>query len=269
MLEASAVYIGDCIDMLKEVDDSTVDLVYADPPFNTGKTQVSKRTGYSYADSRDDYIEWMKTWIKEVHRVLKPTGTFYLHMDEKLSYAVRYCVLDHVFGADNWLSTVIWSYNYGGRSKDRWPAKHDVINVYAKVEGKHVFNVDDIERIPYKAPEVQYIGRSREEAEKRIAAGQVPTDVWDIPIIGTNSKERVGYPTQKPLKLLRNVIGSATHAGDLVLDPFMGSGTTALCAHQMGRKFITSDKNDEAVKTTVSRLNEAGAVYAIHGMNPC
>jgi site-specific DNA-methyltransferase (adenine-specific) len=162
---------------------------------------------------------------------------------------------DEVFGYDNFLNDVIWSYNFGGRSKDRWPTKHDNILVYAKLRGKHTFNWDAIDRIPYAAPEVQYIGRTKEEAEKRIAEGQVPTDVWNISIVGTASKERVGYPSQKPVKLVKRTIVASSNLGDLVLDPFAGSGTTAAAALQSDRRFITCDESSSSIEVMKKRFS--------------
>ena len=250
------VICGDALTALKTLDDGSVDMVYTDPPFNTGVVRVSLRTGDAYDDWHTGYIAWVNEWVTECHRVLNVNGTMYLHLDDRNAYRVRLQVMDKVFGEQNYLSTVIWSYNFGGRGKDRWPAKHDTILVYAKSAGQHVFNYDDVERIPYAAPSLQYIGRSREEAEKRIAQGQVPTDVWNIPIVGTNSKERVGYPTQKPIRLVKRAIGASCAHGGIVLDPFGGSGTTALAAVALDRRFIVIDENQQAIEATKRRLTQ-------------
>lgn len=275
-MEQNQVWHCDCIEMFKHIEDESIDLVYADPPFNTGKRQTSKRTGISYEDNKFNYIEWCTTWIKEVHRCLKPTGTFYLHLNESMSYKVRCHILDIVFGESNWLSTVIWSYNFGGRAKDRWCNKHDVITVYAKQEGKHCFNVDEIDRIPYKTPELQFVGRSKEAAEARIALGQIPTDVWEMSIVGTNAKERLGYPTQKPVKLLKRIISASSPKDGIVLDPFMGSGTTADAALQLGRKFITCDVSKDAIDCASKRFSEpfllkslVGQQQVVEDQSPC
>lgn len=243
------------IELLSNIQTETVDLIYTDPPFNTRKIQKSLRTGISYTDSKDNYIDWVLGWMKDCHRALKPTGTIYLHLDDHNVHKVKCHVMDKIFGEDNCLSTVIWSYNFGSRGdKKRWPAKHDTILVYTKEQGKHVFNWEDIDRVPYIAPAVQYIGRSKEEAEKRIATGQVPTDVWTMSIVGTASKERTGYPSQKPIKLIRRAIVASSNPGDTVLDPFAGSGTTADAALQSDRKFITCDESQAAIEVMKKRF---------------
>jgi site-specific DNA-methyltransferase (adenine-specific) len=185
-----------------------------------------------------------------------------VHLDYHWVHYVK-VELDDIFGRDNFLNEIVWSYNFGGRGKDRWPAKHDTILVYVKQRGKHTFNWDSIPRIPYKAPELQYVGRSREDAEKRIELGQVPTDVWDMNVIGTNSKERTGYPTQKPMRLLERVIKASSNPGDVVLDAFAGSGTTGVTAASFGREFIMIDKNPDAIRVIEKRLSEIGANYEL------
>jgi site-specific DNA-methyltransferase (adenine-specific) len=162
---------------------------------------------------------------------------------------------DEIFGYENFLNEVIWSYNFGGRGKDRWPMKHDTILVYVKKMGKHIFNWDDIDRIPYAAPELQYVGRSKEEAEKRIAQGQVPTDVWSMSIVGTASKERIGYPNQKPIKLMRRAIAASSPIGGTILDPFAGSGSTGAAAMSCGRNFILADASQQAVDVMKKRFD--------------
>jgi site-specific DNA-methyltransferase (adenine-specific) len=162
---------------------------------------------------------------------------------------------DEIFGHDNFLNEIVWSYNFGGRGKDRWPAKHDTILVYTKEQGKHVFNWDKVDRIPYAAPELQYMGRSKEEAEKRIAEGQVPTDVWSMSIVGTASKERLGYPNQKPVKLIKRAIVASSPENGIVIDPFVGSGSTAAAALECGRRFIVNDLSAEALSTMRQRFS--------------
>ena len=163
---------------------------------------------------------------------------------------------DLVFGEGNFLNEVIWAYNFGGRGKDRWPCKHDNILVYAKHVGDHLFNWDAIPRVPYRAPDMQRVGRSPEEAEVRIAQGQVPTDVWDMSIIGTNSKERTGYPTQKPVKLVERVVLASSPPRGIVMDVFAGSGTTGEAAHKHGRNFVLADANPQAIDVMKKRFKD-------------
>jgi site-specific DNA-methyltransferase (adenine-specific) len=265
----STVYLADSITVLNTIKDNSIDLIYIDPPFGTGLTQISRPKidtrifgQSSYVDTFTNYVEYFLPYLVAFNRTLKDTGTLYVHLDYHWVHYVK-VELDDIFGRDNFLNEIVWSYNFGGRGKDRWPAKHDTILVYVKQRGKHTFNWDSIPRIPYKAPELQYVGRSREDAEKRIELGQVPTDVWDMNVIGTNSKERTGYPTQKPMRLLERVIKASSNPGDVVLDAFAGSGTTGVTAASFGREFIMIDKNPDAIRVIEKRLSEIGANYEL------
>lgn len=259
-MKTNVVYNKPALELLKSLPDESIDMIYTDPPFGTQDTQTMarKRSGkiiskLEYSDRHSDYLGFLEPHLIELHRVLKKSGTMYLHLDWRwVHYAKILC--DDVFGYDNFLSEVIWSYNFGGRSKDRWPAKHDTVLVYAKEDGKHIFNWNDIDRVPYAAPALQYAGRTKEEAEKRIAAGQVPTDVWQISIVGTASKERVGYPNQKPIKLIKRAIVASSKTGAVILDPFVGSGTTAEAALLADREFIVGDNNPEAIEIMKKRF---------------
>lgn len=255
--------------LMDGLDDGSIDMVYTDPPFGTGDIQTldRRRSGeiiskMSYSDKHIDYADFLMGSLVSLHRVLKDTGTMYLHLDPRWSHYAK-VMCDEVFGRDNFLNEVIWSYNFGGRGKDRWPQKHDVILVYTKEQGRHVFNWDDIDRIPYAAPELQYVGRTKAAAEKRISEGQVPTDVWQLSIIGTASKERLGYPSQKPLKIVKRCIVASSNPGDLILDPFAGSGTTAAAALSCGRRFMTCDSSADSI-TTMRRRFEGHTNVTFH-----
>lgn len=248
------------LDLLRGLPDDSTDMIYTDPPFGTGAVQTMARklsgnivSKISYDDRFSNYMDFLEPHLIEMRRILKPTGTLYLHMDWRWVHYAK-VALDGIFGHDNFLNEIVWSYNYGGRGKDRFPQKHDTILVYTKEQGKHIFNWDDIDRIPYAAPELQYVGRTRAEAEKRIAEGQVPTDVWSMSIVGTRSKERVGYPSQKPIKLVkRTIIASSPHGG-LIVDPFAGSGTTGAAALECGRRFILGDAGAESIEVMRRRF---------------
>lgn len=256
-------------DLLTSLVDRSIDMIYTDPPFGTGdmQTMTRRKTGsvvskIEYCDKYDNYMEFLEPHVRDMHRVLKDTGTMYLHLDWRWSHYAK-VMCDDIFGYDNFLNDVVWSYNFGGRSRDRWPTKHDNILVYVKNRGKHTFNWDSIDRIPYTAPNVQYIGRSKEDAEKRIAEGQVPTDVWSLSIVGTASKERIGYPNQKPVKLVRRTILASSNPGETVLDPFAGSGTTAVAALQCDRNFITCDNNIDSIEVMKKRFSKNSNVAFI------
>jgi len=248
------------IELLNSIQTSSIDLIYTDPPFGTQNKQTSLRkkkgeviSTIDYVDRYDDYVSWLRPHIEEFKRVLKPTGTLYLHLDWRWVHYAK-VMLDEVFGKDCFLNEIVWSYNFGGRGKRSWPAKHDTILMYTREKDQHVFNWDKIDRIPYIAPEMQFVGRTKEEAEKRIALGQIPTDVWNMSIVGTNSKERLGCPNQKPLKLLNRIILASSNEGDLILDPFAGSGTTGFAAYLQNRSFILSDLNNHAIKVMKERF---------------
>lgn len=239
--------------VLPTLVDASIDLIYTDPPFGTQTHQVMERqkngmviSRVGYYDRFDDYMAWIRPHLEQFHRVLKSTGTLYLHLDGRWVHYVK-VALDEVFGRGCFLNEVIWAYDFGGRGKRCWPKKHDTVLVYAREEGQHVFNWDDIERIPYMAPGLQ------KDAD-RAAAGKVPTDVWWMSIVGTQSRERNGYPNQKPVKLVERAVLASSPAGGLVLDPFAGSGTTGEAAHRNGRSFILVDASPWALEVMEERF---------------
>jgi site-specific DNA-methyltransferase (adenine-specific) len=191
----------------------------------------------SYLDVFDDYLEFLEPRLREFRRVLKPTGTLYVHLDYR---EVHYCkvLLDGIFGRACFLNEVIWSYDYGGRTRRRWPPKHDTILVYVQDPKQYYFDADAAERIPYMAPGL--VG-----AEKA-AIGKRPTDSWWHTIVPPGGKERTGYPTQKPLGILRRIVRTSSPPGGLVADFFAGSGTTGIAAYESGRAFVLVDDSPEA-----------------------
>ncbi len=265
----NSVYFGDNLPLLEDIPSDVVPLIYADPPFNTGKAQQrtqirtvrdedGDRVGFkgqryrtetigsqAYEDQFDDYLAFLEPRLREAHRILAPNGSLYFHIDYR---EVHYCkiLLDDIFGRDCFLNEIIWAYDYGGRTKKRWPAKHDNILLYVKDPENYVFNADEVERIPYMAP-----GLVGEEKAKR---GKLPTDTWWHTIVATNSREKTGYPTQKPLGILRRIISASSNPGDLVLDFFAGSGTTGAAALELGRRFMLIDNNEEAFRVMRERF---------------
>jgi site-specific DNA-methyltransferase (adenine-specific) len=184
--------------------------------------------------------------LEEVWRVLSSEGTLYLHLDWREVHYAK-VALDLIFGRENFLNEIIWAYDYGGKTKRRWPTKHDTILVYVKDPGSYIFNSDDIDREPYMAPGL--VGKEKAEL------GKLPTDVWWHTIVSPTGKEKTGYATQKPLGVLRRIIQASSNPGDWVLDPFGGSGTTAHAAAELGRRFITMDSHPEAIATRRTRLS--------------
>ncbi len=264
---------GDNLEIMRGLPDGAVDLIYTDPPFGTGKRRRLDsirtgegdqiRTGFgdrrypfevvSTIEYRDDlpfseYLGFLEVRLREMRRVLSPQGSLYLHLDH---HAVHYAriILDEVFGPEHFLNEIIWAYDYGGRHRDRWPRKHDSILWYAKSDS-WTFNRDEIDRIPYMAPGL--VGPAK------AARGKLPTDVWWMTIVPTNSAERTGYPTQKPLGLARRIISASSNPGDLVADFFCGSGTVGVAAQELGRRYLLVDSSAEAVAITKTRLATAG-----------
>mgnify|MGYP001476125624 FL=1 len=255
------IYLGENLSILKTLPSESVDLIYIDPPFNTGKEQARRsirvrrddggdRVGFggqsystellnerAYQDSFDDFLSFLRPRLLEAWRLLKAQGSLYFHIDYREAH---YCkiMLDEIFGRENFINEIIWAYDFGGRPKNRWPAKHDTIFFYAKDTKNYTFNRDDIDRIPYMAPGL--VGK--EKAEK----GKLPTDVWWHTIVGTNSKEKTGYPTQKPFGVIERIVRASSNPGDLVMDFFAGSGTVGAVCEKLERNYILIDQNPEA-----------------------
>ncbi len=265
------IHLADNLEVLRKLPSESVDLIYIDPPFNTGRVQ--KRTqiktvrskngdrigfgGHRYesivigtkrfGDAFDDYLRFLEPRLVEAQRVLAPHGSLYFHVDYR---EVHYCkiLLDCIFGRDSFLNEIIWAYDYGGRPKTKWPPKHDNILLYAKDPSNYVFNYEDIERIPYMTPGLV--------SPAKAARGKLPTDTWWHTIVPTNSFEKTGYPTQKPLGILRRIVQASSRPGSLVLDFFAGSGTTGIAALESGRKFLLVDNSVTALQVMARRLKD-------------
>lgn len=269
------IYYEDNLQTLNRLESESVDLVYIDPPFNTGKRQSrtrlktvrdeeGDRVGFqgntyrsielgtkAFDDLFDDYLAFLEPRLREAYRVLAPHGTLYFHIDYR---EVHYCklLLDSIFGRDNFLNEIIWAYDFGGRTTKRWPPKHDNILVYVKDPDRYVFNTEEVDRIPYMAPGL--VG------EEKAARGKLPTDTWWHTIVPTNSKERTGYPTQKPLGILKRIVTASSRPGDLVLDFFAGSGTTGAACLELNRRFILVDNNAEALEIMARRFADVDTI---------
>ncbi len=276
------LYFGDNLPILQEyLADESVNLIYVDPPFNTGKIQqrteieveqdeqgdrvgfkgktyrTIKRDSTDYPDkfaSLDAYLQFLRPRFEEAYRVLHRHGSFFLHLDYR---AVHYCkvMLDKIFGHESFLNEIIWAYDFGGRSKTRWPAKHDTILWYVKTPTDYTFNFDEIDRIPYMAPGL--VGK------EKAARGKTPTDVWWHTIVSTNGREKTGYPTQKPLGIVNRIVKVHSSPGDILLDFFAGSGTLGEAAALHNCSSILIDNNAPAIKVIMNRL----ALYGIELLN--
>ena len=263
------VVIGNNLPVLQSMPAESFQLIYVDPPFNTGRVQsrgsnttkrsetgdrvgfkgqryqTIKSTVLSYDDEFADYWAFLEPRLEEAWRLLKDTGTLYLHLDYRESHYAK-VLLDALFGRDCFLNEIIWAYDYGGKAKNRWPAKHDTILVYVKNPKTYYFDSSAVDREPYMAPGLV-------TAEK-VERGKLPTDVWWHTIVSPTGKEKTGYPTQKPLGILRRVIQASSAPGDTVLDFFAGSGTTGAAALELGRNFVLVDQNPEAIDVMRQRF---------------
>jgi site-specific DNA-methyltransferase (adenine-specific) len=264
------IYLGDNLELLARLPDESFTLVYLDPPFNTGKTQrnltlsttrdpAGDRTGFGghryrtkrvsslgYLDRYDDYLSFIEPRAREARRLLREDGTLYFHIDYREAH---YCklLLDDVFGREAFLNEIIWAYDYGARTKRRWPAKHDTILVYVKDPGRYFFDADAVDREPYMAPGL--VGAAK------AARGKLPTDVWWHTIVSPTGAEKTGYPNQKPLGVLRRIVRASSREGDWCLDFFAGSGTLGAAALELGRRCILCDSSPEAVEVMRARLD--------------
>jgi site-specific DNA-methyltransferase (adenine-specific) len=263
------ILLGDNLAILPSLADASFQLIYIDPPFNTGRSQTRRtlstvrdgegnRTGFqgrrysskllaqsSYRDEFDDYLAFLAPRLEHAHRLLSPDGTLYFHIDYRESH---YCklMLDEIFGRDCFLNEIIWAYDYGARSRSRWPAKHDTILVYVRDPASYHFNSEEVDREPYMAPGLV--------TPEKAARGKLPTDVWWHTIVPTSGREKTGYPTQKPEGIVRRMVQASTRPGDWCLDFFAGSGTLGAVAAQLGRRYVLIDSNPEAVEIMRARL---------------
>ena len=273
---ANKIYLGDNLSVLKNIPDNSIDLIYTDPPFNTGKIQKRKlietnlsengllgfggnkyeRTEIadygSFNDKFDNYIDFLKPRMQEAHRILKQTGSIYLHLDFREVHYAK-VMMDEVFGRDNFINEIIWSYEWGAKSRTKWSAKHDNILFYAKDKKNYTFNFDKVPRVPYLAPGLA--------GKEKAAIGKTICDVWTHTIVCTNSKEKQNYATQKPLGILRRIVQVSSSENDLCLDMFAGSGSFGAACLENNRKFIMIDSNKEAIDVMKRRFDGADVAF--------
>lgn len=269
------VLLGDCLCELRKMDDNCVDLIYLDPPFFTQRKQTAKTRDnskeYSFDDTWEDmdsYIYYIQERLDQCHQILKKTGSIFLHCDRSASHYLR-IALDNVFGYENFQSEIIWVYRRWSNSKKGLLNSHQVLYFYSKTND-FKFNTVFENYSPTTNLDQIFQKRVRDEngktAYKKDALGNydlikekkgVPmSDVWEIPYLNPKAKERVGYPTQKPIILLERIIQLVTDENDVVLDPFCGSGTTLIAAKLLNRKFIGIDISEDAIEITKKRLEE-------------
>jgi site-specific DNA-methyltransferase (adenine-specific) len=266
------ILLGENLQLLGAFADESFQLVYVDPPFNTGKVQArrtlqavrdddGRHTGFqgrryttrllaesSYSDCFDDYLAFLAPRLEEARRLLAREGTLYFHIDYREAHHCK-LLLDEIFGRQCFLNEIIWAYDYGARTKRRWPAKHDTILVYVKDPAAYFFDSAEVDREPYMAPGLV--------TPEKAARGKLPTDVWWHTIVPTSGREKTGYPTQKPEGIVRRMVLASTRPGDWCLDFFAGSGTLGAVAAALGRRYVLIDSNPEAVRVMRARLDHA------------
>jgi site-specific DNA-methyltransferase (adenine-specific) len=269
------ILLADCLAALPSLPAGCARLAYIDPPFNTGRVQQRKRiqverdphegtrigfggrryaarsiASSAFADRRPgDYLEFLLARIKAGVRCLSDDGSLFVHLDAREVHHVK-VALDRVLGRERFMNEIIWAYDYGARSKTRWPSKHDTILWYALDPRDYVFRFDAMDRMPYMAPKLV--------TPEKAARGKTPTDVWWHTIVPTHGAEKTGYPTQKPLGILERIVKVHSAPGDVVLDFFAGSGTTGEAAAKNGRGFVLIDENPDAVRIMAQRLRAYG-----------
>jgi site-specific DNA-methyltransferase (adenine-specific) len=272
--ERDEIILGDCLEALPCFADGSFQLIYIDPPFNTGSTkrrrtlvavrdEEGERRGFagrryrtrllaesSYRDEFDDYLGFLEPRLSEARRLLNESGTLYVHLDYREAHYVK-LLLDEIFGREQFLNELIWAYDYGGKARSRWPAKHDTILVYVKDRRRYFFDGEAVDREPYMAPGLV-------TAEKA-ARGKRGTDVIWHTIVPTTGAEKTGYPTQKPEGLVRRFVQASSRPGDWCLDFFAGSGTLGAVAAKLGRRYVLVDESHEATRVMRQRLRRLAA----------
>ena len=283
VVDTDLVVHGDNLGVLRALPVGRFDLIYMDPPFNTGRVQGRRtlevaadpggsRVGFGdrryrsrllselrYDDEFDDYLGFLEPRVRLARELLAEHGTLYFHIDYREAH---YCklLLDECFGRDAFLNELIWAYDYGAKPRRRWPAKHDTILVYVRTPGAHLFDADAVEREPYMAPGL--VG------PEKAARGKRPTDVWFHTIVPTNGSEKTGYPTQKPAGVLRRIVSASSRADGWCLDPFAGSGTLGAVCQTLGRRFVLVDSSADAIAVIRRRLGADGEATSIAGGAP-
>lgn len=264
----NSVYTGDNLKVMRYMKDESVDLIYLDPPYCT---QTNWRNGdYEFSDNWEDeneYLKFMKIRLREMNRILKSTGSIYLHVDYRVVFELK-VIMDKIFGKKNFVNDIVWAYSGRETAQSRFPHKHDTILIYSKSED-YTFNT------LYKPYRKEYLtffkyndndgngkyrlqpngkgGQYKQYLDKM--KGHVINDVWsDIkPLNNFGRQQALQYPTQKPIELLERVIKTSSNSGDIVFDPFCGSGTTLEAAKNLGRKYIGIDEKKQAVELSIQR----------------
>jgi DNA modification methylase len=274
MVEINKLILGDNLEILRTIETETIDLIYLDPPFFSnrnyeviwGDNGEVRSFEDRFSGGIDHYIAWLKERVIEMHRILKQTGSIFLHCDWHADAYIRVHILDKIFGENNFRNQIIWCYKSGGASKKFFSKKHDTIFFYSKSK-KYNFNFEKEKSYGQsgggQGGKVEYF---KDEKGTYSIVGM--KDWWEISILSTTHSERIGYPTQKPMQLLERIIKAGSNEGDLVLDPFVGGGTTIAVADKLNRKWIGIDQSVAAIKVTEARMNNAQDLFSNQENNP-
>ncbi len=260
----SRVHCGDNLPLMQRLPDGVCDLIYVDPPFYTERSAGGSRGRFRHAwrGGLDSYLAFLAPRLEQTHRLLNDRGSLYLHLDAHVVHYVK-VMLDDVFGRSAFLNEIVWHYRTGGVARRWFGRKHDTILLYAKRPGEHTFNV--LRDGAYRTDGLLYDEQRRPYKQTRKgrlyfnAGGPTMTDVWDVPFLSTVSRERTGWPSQKPEALLERVVLAGSRPGDCVADFFCGSGTTLVVAKRQGRSYLGCDVEPEAVAIARRRLRNVQA----------
>ncbi len=273
---ADRVICAEALEVAHELPDASIDAIYIDPPFGTGTTRTGR--GHHYVDRSDDpeaFITWLSPLLEQSRRVLTPRGSLFVHLDYRTVHYVK-VTLDRLFGREHFVNEIVWCYSVGGKSRRGFARKHDTILWYARSD-EWAFYPDAV-RVPRRGgSHMRVVDGVQEKTDRKtgrvyrypVHEGKVPEDWWtDIETLNHSDKERTGWPSQKPERLLTRVLSAVTQPGDWVADWFSGSGTTAAVAQRLGRRFVVVDREKEAVEVCAERLVSQGSVLARSGTPP-
>ncbi|MCE9575573.1 MAG: site-specific DNA-methyltransferase [Deltaproteobacteria bacterium] len=275
--------LGDSLEVARAAPDGSLQLVYIDPPFATGDAQRGRSADQRYADAETDpdrFVAWLRPWLVESRRALAEGGSLVVHLDYRAIHYVK-VALDQLFGRARFVNEIVWCYSVGGKSRRGFGRKHDTLLWYARTDawafypdairvarrgGSHMRVVRDEHGQPVQEKTDRKTGRVYRYP---VAAGKIPEDWWaDIETLNHSDRERTGWPSQKPERLLERVIRATTIEGDRVADWFCGSGTTAAVAQRLARGFVTADREPGAIEVARARLIEQGERLAGNGSPP-
>jgi DNA modification methylase len=267
---------ADALEVAAATPDGSLDAIYVDPPFGTGIVQRGRAAAYAdRADDPEAFVAWLLPILQHAHRALAPTGSLFVHLDYRAVHYVK-VALDRVFGRERFVNELVWCYAVGGKSRRGFGRKHDTILWYARSES-WAFYPDAVRIARRGGSHMRLVGGVQEKTDRKtgrvyrypVKAGKVPEDWWtDIETLNHSDRERTGYPSQKPERLIERILTAVTRPGDRIADWFVGSGTTAAVAQRLGRRFTVADRERAAIETCVQRLRAQAHQLATAGMPP-